>query len=1051
MDTMPDEQQDRLTLLHLPIIGPLNRITDYLSAQEIGNLSSTCGAMYKAVRFRTMRRMEHFAADRPGMLYWSAVNGHATNVVDLLKSGLGDVNTALATPAAADFAVVRGQTDPAPLVLFRDWFRNHHPCTGYDLFDNAFQMVPWTEAARAVLDPAHYSLEQQFGLSPLEMSECHCQLSYPLHLAAISDSLRLAKLFVGQGAQVDVPGRWLLDLINKATTTSERRIVQTLNTLTNPSQAYLFYPLYISLVASSSQVAEYLLTLEGSSRRCWISDATLSPIHAAAAAKTDEMLRLVMRLMPDQCNLEEENFAGNPPVWVAYLNNNWTGINWLQSYGVSIEYDLGQGFTPLVHAAMLGGLEGFRELLQAGADQGVVFQTLSDEKQAVLFDMDGYMTDSRRKLFFEEAQGLRPVELLCFICVLGHYEWPNAHGDVEVSQLLRRVARDGTLKVSSDRTSAGVSWHSVAMSVFGAHKGIQLDFTGSKYDKRMQKGHSRSKILQVIFELGADALANDDLTGKELMSLALAEWDFESCLVIGKHCLSAVQVFANRWTLDEYLQTFFHEDEKPESGARHELVFEKEGWASAGTLCRDGLKTLVELGVVDAQRDLFEHPLFRKFLVASFKPSWPGYGGRHHAHHGILEYVLSLGLPGGLLRASDFLDGLPLLHHAALAEDFDSVRLLVSAGADPNHSDRTGCTLAAYLVSCCDLVDESWEFERLEEMQRAVGELLWFLSKHGLVFHVATPPDRDPSQPYSLLKKKCDRPQSQGWIVTDGPDVAATDWAMFNPLVAAFRLTTADMEYRQLETRDDFIAALLGLFPADGSVALLQDNEVRGLFHVRAYCDDPATCPVCYMEDDDYNFLDGDLDVRDAPVVKYRPGPVQVPRSLHAVYQREACHNPESIALSSLLRHGADPDAEHPDDGLCTLVWLMERLAEYSHIGQVEGSDDDEVLGLDRIATLFSSALHWGADYHKRALSPHASSPLQQRPSFMDHVLGLLGKGSPELTDIWGKQRGKVVNGLKMQQVLRRQSGQILLDAGGPPARPHRIEPLMQLEDCPWF
>ena len=247
---------------------------------------------------------------------------------------------------------------------------------------------------------------------------CRTTLLFPIHLAASSGDVPCAKMLLEDGARLDSPCYGV--------STYPFRTVNTQRIgLKSNFTDHVVTPLFVAINHGHTEMVKLLLQSGASSNVCLTPSQHIPLLHAAAGVIGWEMVDFC--LGQGYSNLEEVNYAGLTPIWVAYLNQNWEGLRLLKSRGANIDFDLGRGFTPLAHASLTYNYGAANALIHLGADHRIKFFQAPNEF---------YETSERSEWGDSDFIGLNPLEIY-FKIHLATCPWEKDRGWEETAY--RRV------------------------------------------------------------------------------------------------------------------------------------------------------------------------------------------------------------------------------------------------------------------------------------------------------------------------------------------------------------------------------------------------------------------------------------------------------------------------------------------------------------------------------------------------------------------------------------------------------------------------------------
>ena len=1059
------------------------RLTD----RDIVRLSVTCRDLEATLRDYLAKRLRAANKRRPGIFYWACVNGYSRPVEDLLgvhatkseslsrgtpKLPICDPNTALvdkeddANDYDEEFFWERVQSEKpesVPAMDFGTWVRTHDPSLSleeqvaeferfggrnpsWQACGKRFLLVHWAGRDMLVeqgfVDPADSRLGLQnecatdynTGYDPT----CDCRLYFPLHLAAMGGSLTVARHLVDKGARVDAPC-WQLVMFNHEFKFDDGlKNDQSLHDAecwgNNPAAHFMYTALHVAIMHGHCRLAEFLLEAsKGSRHQCVLSDTVFTPLHSAAGSRKGglDMIKLALKYH-DKQDIDQANFAGLSPLWVASLNNSLDvdALVLLQSVGASLDYDLGNGYTPLIHAVLQDRVEFGQavKLIQAGADIAVTFRSRPSAQ-----------TGSKAKEWDIHARGLRPAEIVCRLVSL-----PRPRYYSPTPELFASLVSAG-LDVNGKNPHSG--------RFLAAHLFKPLDSAYQTGSVSLRYRPDRSGVLDTLLGLGLNPMATDD-HGNTLMEMASSDFDLASCQVLTEHSNEAVEMFKRHWTLDSFIETCLEKATEPvPPDERVDDDWDRINTAEiCNQICLTGLKLFVTLGL--PVEELANHRLLPELVRLSLScpdhglPGEPWHNASEHQKSCLIKFLLDLPYPRELMERR-LADGNTVLHHAVGLYREDIVMRLVRAGVDPNQVDNTGCTLAARLLKP---THRYYTRVNLDE------EMLVLLRDHGVDMHVAERPPRT-HLPYSV------RTVHRRWnllpadiednrVVPETNDTWCFDkgciwcqvsdklsehlgplrefWALVEEKGSACLEIADGEEYTRTHQEPDWGAS-------NGMVAAIRLVERCGperLFGTRPETDKCKSLLRKMIEL--FPLVHPD-----------RPGPDQnlVPPHLQALYLREACRTPSVEALRILLEVGrVNPDVPGGDDGSTALVWIIKGLAgdtfkSQYHFREVQG------LMMPGVADCIRLLLDQGASLHAKAAS-HGSHAL----SAMDCLRSLLGERSssspPGLS--WGPLQEEMVMLFLHEKLLSIdwEKGSVFVYAGRDHEGEAKLEMVLPLAEC---
>ncbi|KAK0609541.1 ankyrin repeat-containing domain protein [Bombardia bombarda] len=466
----------------------------------------------------------------------------------------------------------------------------------------------------------------------------HYKRLYPLHVAVIGGNLNTVKLLIGRGASLELHcQRHRLSILPEG----PLRRIQTLCRGTRNTDVCTT-PLYVAVRHGRVDIASFLLG-SGVPHDFCPSHKAVSLLHTAATLPGQNGLDMIKCLLGTGLfDIAAPNSAGLPPIWLAYLNENWEAFYYLLSVGADVNHDIEEGFTLLVHAIMLGRFDEAERLVKAGASLDVAFGKVPpDLSRAPWSWYYGFQPDPKR---FSRMRGLRPLEIACYLAATEHFPWEYIPGSPR-HQKTTAPGRKRRKVLEATRVSSTTHTMAVAEFLTSVVKSNNIDvnepgetgvtlltslFEPPEYLFTYQRpwnivyhrchNQNRALLIDTLFNLGASPLVKDR-KGHDLMELALASRDFVACHAIAERCStidtapdenSEEEVMARTTfikymgTVDEFMQIFTTPEDRPEDCPQ---------WQSA---CRAGLETFLTLKCLTRQ-GLAAHPLIESLLLGAYQ------------------------------------------------------------------------------------------------------------------------------------------------------------------------------------------------------------------------------------------------------------------------------------------------------------------------------------------------------------------------------------------------------------------------------------------------
>jgi len=1091
-----------------------------LEVRDIANLLSSCRDFNEVFSSCLAKRVREAAKSRPGLLHWACVKGY-DRIVKMLLAGPplvrfgpsnhhGNVHPSkvhieqipLCNPNMGlfnykDFSSWNGflrrvshhtHRDLLDLPITLDqWLEDQNPHqTGPDGY-NLSSFTQWVVATPpnvigqgALVHPRHFGVEKTFGAKNILLKEDQLgQLYFPIHHAAEGGHLDLVEFLVKIGTSVDMPcrrdemrngyryrqrpegsGRWQAPEIQTLHPFDGKDPYEEAEMVPqNPMWHFMVTSLYLAIVGGHHDVVSFLLSLNPSERgRCLVSDANLSPLHAAASSLKagPEMIELLLK--HHKYDIHELNFAGLPVIWIAYLNGNWDIIPCLISNGALLDHDIGHGYTPLIHAIMFAKFSAAEKLIKAGANVNVMFRSMTSRHMTPLFwDMRGRThkgaRDAIRRTLACNLKGLRPADMLCCLWVLqrGNLRRTAAYwdtGDILPQKPYVDLITLMVKKASADITSINpLSGRSTIANLFEFNDTLYRRESVACYEQANWEYNSHitpctvpvCPFLEALLALGAKTMSVDK-HNNSLIELAIQLLDWEACEFLMNRSEDAVARFASHWTLDRYIAVWLDNSDINHLGG-----------------CLEGLKLFLKFGLA-TRSDLVQHPRLLELIFASCchgfdsdnadieyqdedyeaeDHSAPDLYHRHCGHQELADFLLKeldfsddllhLSVPGklegtllDLLSDPDFGDSINL----------SVVKFLLEKGADPNRLDRHGRSLASRLIQI------------MQFYSSADTELLRFAAEKGMAFHrdmPTTPSGAETGQTVPRCRPdhhdiwrpryipSSDEagddttqmplpfeeiiPCGEFWLLAEGNNVDSS---------AELEADTSELASTPVEHHDNTNA-----HPGvNTEIAQVLTTHEPDLGDINGMVAAIRHCPPGH---DNFSMHENCLK-------HVFPIDSTVPDTLKAIYLREACSSPDFQLLECLLDTWKVDVNVLAQDGRSTLAWVLGALAEDSHLDRQE-FEASQTMFWNRIYSCIKVLADHGA--YMYACAPGSLCP-------MDYVRGLVDWNSPpHLRDLWGARRFEIVSffhGSALLGVLPQEDTVIFYD-----------QPFMSLTRCRWF
>ncbi|KAM7185263.1 hypothetical protein V8F20_011890 [Naviculisporaceae sp. PSN 640] len=518
---------------------------------------------------------------------------------------------------------------------------------------------------------------------PDHADRCSTQLIFPLHFAAACGHVEIIDLLVSHGALLEAP----CQRVNMRRNTQDFTRDEPRYPDMEPEPFSIFRgmmtPLFLAVNQGHREAADRLLLHGASTNLCPDASRTLSIFHVAVGTQGTKMAQFcINRGLYD---VDEPNYAGLPPIWLAYLNQNWETIDLLKSHGANVDHDLSRGFSPLVHALFMNDYRSAKKLILAGAKVDTLFMEAPPSFVDTLKRPENeYIYLHLRELTVLEIL-IRKVFTTPSLCEHG-YKWGRG-GYVEAIEFIQELVHRGLLDANATN-SEGLS---LAVSVFYRRRTKYLGYHNKPEDTRHSEHCSvdgepsypwRYHILKTLLDLGADPMATDH-HGNSLLQLAISEWDFETCKLICRYTPGGTQPFGGYWSLAKFMDVFAWPQKRTSFGGQ------TRSWT--WPLCaRECLLTLIEMGFTDRD-EVINHSLYTNLLCESLREDgsyWTEASLGEGRPSPLAEFLMGLSPPVAKLTVP--CEGYTPLHHAITSGRTKLVKMLLSAGVNPNDKGASG-------------------------------------------------------------------------------------------------------------------------------------------------------------------------------------------------------------------------------------------------------------------------------------------------------------------------------------------------------------------------
>ncbi|KAK0667920.1 ankyrin repeat-containing domain protein [Cercophora samala] len=203
----------------------------------------------------------------------------------------------------------------------------------------------------------------------------------PLHLAAIGGHTDVITKLLAHGANINLPSHYLCDCALRHEHSTARVAPYDLvrsafhpaaygNAIRRDIYPWTWTALHLALCHDRDDAFKLLFSRGARNVFAAISGSDFvysDVLHHAIALQKWAIAKELIDGHGYSAAISKKDALGVTPIWVAYYDNNMDVMDELIKYGADIDDDLGNGFTPLIHACLFGRWDQAIHLIQRGA------------------------------------------------------------------------------------------------------------------------------------------------------------------------------------------------------------------------------------------------------------------------------------------------------------------------------------------------------------------------------------------------------------------------------------------------------------------------------------------------------------------------------------------------------------------------------------------------------------------------------------------------------------------------------------------------------------